>query len=245
MRRLLTFLIALSLTLATAARARAQTQNPPAADQPVIVAQGEALLMLPPDRAYVTIAAEGRAQKSPDAQRLATAAMTSVQNAIKGLGLPADVIRTTSYTVQPQYDFANNRQTFREYLARNVIEVRIDDLSKLADVIDAAGTSGATSVSSLRFDLKNRSAAELDALRRAVRDAQARAQAIADGAGRQLGPIVRVQEQRSSSASPVFRNAEAAGAGGGGRGGAAFTTPLEPGEIQVRATVTLTVGIKP
>ena len=221
---------------------QAQSQSTPAADQPVIVAQGEALLMMAPDRAYVTIAAEGRAQKSPDAQKLAATAMTSVQTSLKGLGLAADMIRTTSYTVQPQYDYANNRQTFREYLARNVIEVRVDDLARLADVIDAAGTSGATSVSSLRFDLKNRNTAELDALRRAVRDASARATAIAEGAGKSLGPIIRLQEQRSSSASPVFQGQ--VGAGGGGRGGSGLTTPIEPGEIQVRATVTLTVAIR-
>jgi uncharacterized protein YggE len=220
---------------------QAQSQSSPVAEQPVIVAQGEALLMMTPDRAYVTIAAEGRAQKSPDAQRLAAAAMTSVQASLKSLGLAADMIRTTSYTVQPQYDYANNRQTFREYLARNVIEVRVDDLARLADVIDAAGTSGATSVSSLRFDLKNRNTAELDALRRAVRDASARATAIAEGAGKSLGPVIRLQEQRSSSASPVFQGQAG---GGGGRGGSGLTTPIEPGEIQVRATVTLTVAIR-
>jgi uncharacterized protein YggE len=219
---------------------QAQAQSTPSSDQPVIVAQGEALLMLPPDRAYVSIASEGHAQKSPDAQRQAAAAMTSVEAELKRLGVAADMMRTTSYTVQPQYDYANNRQTFREYLARNVIEVRVDDLAKLADIIDAAGTSGATSVSGLRFDLKNRSTAELDALRRAVRDANARALAIAEGANKTLGPIIRLQEQRSSSPSPVFQG-QMAGGGGGGRSGG---TPIEPGEIQVRATVTLTVAIK-
>ena len=238
MRRLAAVMVVTAIAVLSSGSLRAQQQST-AAEPPVIVAQGEALLMLQPDRAYVTFAAEGRAVKSPDAQRQAAAAMTSLQAALKTLGLAGDVIRTTSYTVQPQYDFANNRQTFREYLARNVIEVRVDDLAKLADVIDAGGTSGATSVSGLRFDLKNRSTAELDALRRAVRDATARATAIAEGAGKSIGPIVRLQEQRSSSASPVFQMQ--AGAGGGGRGGG---TPIEPGEIQVRATVTLTVAIK-
>ena len=240
MRRAATVLGMAMIAALSSGDLRAQAQTVPTADQPVIVAQGEALLMLPPDRAYVTIAAEGHAQKSPDAQRQAAAAMTSVQGALKALGLAGEMIRTTAYNVQPQYDYANNRQTFREYLARNVVEVRVDDLSKLADVIDAAGTSGATSVSGLRFDLKNRSAAELDALRRAVRDASARAAAIAEGANKTLGPIVRMQEQRSSSPSPVFQMGQGAG-GGGGRGGG---TPIEPGEIQVRATVTLTVAIK-
>lgn len=242
MQRISTFLGVVGVAVLSSGVPYAQSQSAPVSDSPVIVAQGEALLMLPPDRAYVSIAAEGHAQKSPDAQRQAAAAMSSVEAELKRLGLTAEMMRTTSYTVSPQYDYANNRQTFREYLARNVVEVRVDDLAKLADIIDAAGTSGATSVSSLRFDLKNRTSAELDALRRAVRDANARALAIAEGAGKTLGPIVRLQEQRSSTPSPVFQGQMGGmGGGGGGRGGG---TPIEPGEIQVRATVTLTVAIK-
>jgi uncharacterized protein YggE len=212
-------------------------QTPAAPEPPVIVAQGEAILMLPPDRAYAQIAAEARADKIKDAQRMAAMSMSTVQMAIKGVGVPADTIRTLSFSVQPWYE--NGRM--RGHVARNVIEVRVDDLTKLGDIIDAAGATNEGAVSSVRFDLKNRSAAELDALRRAVRDANERAKAIAEGAGQTLGAIVRVQEQRSSSASPVFR---AATGGGGGRGGGFAETPIEPGEIQVRATVVLTVGVK-
>ncbi len=228
------------VTLGAARLAWAQTAPPfQAGDAPVIVAQGESILMLPPDRAYVQIGAEGRATRPAEAQRLAAAAMTSVQAALKALGIPAEAIRTSSYTVQPHYDYQGGRQTFRDYLARNVIEVRVDDLARLPEVIDAAGTSGAATVNSLRFDLKNRDAAEQDALRRAVRDATDRARAIAEGAGKTLGPVLRLEEQRSSSASPVFRMSESVAASGRGGG-----TPIEPGEIQVRATVTLTAAIR-
>ena len=236
--------LALSLAIAVVApaSARAQGAGQTSTGDPVIVAQGEALLMLPPDRAYVQIGAEGRAQKPAEAQKLAAAAMATVQATLKSVGIATEAIRTAAYTVQPQYDYNAGRQTFRDYLARNVIEVRVDDLARLTDVIDAAGTSGAATVASLRFDLKDRATPERDALRRAVRDATARAQAIAEGAGRTLGPIQRIQEQRTSSASPVFRAEALVGGAAGGRGGGG--TPIEPGEIQVRAQVTLTASIK-
>jgi len=219
----------------------ASAQTPPQQES-VIVAQGEAVLTVAPDRAFVSIAAEGRAQKTADAQQISAQAMTSVQNALKRLGLPADAIKTTGYIVQPEYDYNQGRQTFRDYLARNTIEVRVDDISKLADVIDASGSSGAASMSSLRFDVKNRSAVELDALKKAVQDATQRAQAIAAGAGKTVGNIVRIQEQRVSGPSAV--RYDMAG-GGGGRGGlAAVSTPVTPGEIELRAIVMLTVAIK-
>jgi len=220
--------------------AAAQTPAPPA--ESVIVAQGEASLTVPPDRAYVQIAAEGRAQKTADAQQTAAQAMMSVQNALKRAGLASDAIRTTGYILQPEYDYNQGRQSFRDYLARNTIEVRVDDISKLADVIDASGASGAASMSGLRFDLKNRSTVERDALSRAVKDATERAQAIAAGAGKAVGNIVRIQEQRVSSASPM--RYDMMGAGGGRAGQAQISTPVTPGEIEVRAIVMLTVAIK-
>jgi len=220
----------------------ASAQTPPAQAEPVIVAQGEAILTVPPDRAFVSIAAEGRAQKTADAQQIAAQAMTSVQSALKRLGLPADAIKTTGYIVQPEYDYNQGRQSFRDYLARNTIEVRVDDISKLADVIDTTGASGAASMSSLRFDVKNRDAVERDALKKAVQDATERAQAIAAGAGKSVGNIVRIQEQRVSGPSAV--RYDIAG-GGGGRGGLAqVSTPVTPGEIELRAIVMLTVAIR-
>jgi len=229
--------MALVLVLVNPSTARSQTGP---ADRRVIVAQGDSILMLPPDRAFVHISAEGRASKPADAQRLAAKAMASVQAALKAAGIDTVMFRTAAYSLQPQYDYNAGRTTFREYLARNVIEVRVDDLSRLPNVLDAAGSSSPVSVSSLRFDLKNRGPAELDALQRAVRDANARANAIAQGAGKTLGPIVRLQEHRTSSGSPVFQS-EARLMGVGGPGS---PTPVEPGEIQVRAQVTITVALR-
>jgi len=217
----------------------AQTVQPN--DGPSIVTQGETMLMKAPDRAWVQIGAEGRAAKPADAQRIAAEAMTSVQAALRQLGFGADVLRTTGYTLQPEYDFGNGKQTFRDYVARNQIEVRVDDLKRLPEVLDSAGTSGAASVAGLRFDLKDRTSSELEALRLAVKDATGRAEAIAAGAGRRLGPIIRLQEQRNTMPSPIYRSEAAMVAGGMA---ARAPTPIEAGEIQVTATVTLTVGLQ-
>jgi len=224
------------LALASVPRAQGQEGTPSA---PVIVTTGEAVLTVAPDRAFLQIAAEGRASKAADAQRLAADAMTSLQAALKGLGLPADAVKTTGYTLAPENDYVNGRQTFKDYLARNQIEVRVDDLGRLSAIIDAAGASGASVVSGLRFDVKNRESVEQAALKQAVADAMARATAIAAGANRTVGGIVRIVEQRMTQ--PVYRAFDSIASAG--RGGGA-PTPVEPGEVEVRAQVSLTVAIK-
>jgi uncharacterized protein YggE len=204
----------------------------------VVVAAGEAVVKRAPDRAFVSIAAESRARTSRDAQRLNAEAMTAVLAKLKSSGVPSDGIETTGYDIQPEFDYANGKQTLRGYVARNSIEVRVDDLPKLGDILDIAVGAGATSVAGVRFDLKDRAGAEREALQHAVEDARARANAAAAGAGLKVDRIVRIEEHRTNLMPPprpmVAMRAEAQ----------APTTPVVAGELEIRASVVLTASIR-
>jgi len=236
MRRV-TYLAVVMLSLAMPALAQ---DTGDIAKQPVLVTHGQASVKRAPDQAWVSIAAESRASASADAQRLNAEAMQAVTAALAKTGLPADAIRTTGYSLQPEIEYNNGRGRVRGYVARNQVEVRVDDLKKLSAVIDAAGASGATSMAGLRFDLADRATVEREALRLAVQDAMTRARAMASGAGVNVGSIVRIDDQYQAS-PPVY----AMGAGGGARGmAAAVETPISAGELEIRAQVTLTVAIR-
>jgi uncharacterized protein YggE len=209
--------------------------------EPVIVTRGQASVKRAPDQAWVSIAAESRATASAEAQRLAAEAMTAVTAALAKTGLSGDAIRTTGYSLQPDMEYVNGRSRVRGYIARNQLEARVDDLRKLSSVLDAAGSSGATSIAGLRFDIKDRTTVEREALRLAVQDAMARAAAIAGGAGAKLGPIVRIDEQ-SDQSPPIYAMKTMSMTAGGGGGG--VETPISPGELEIRAQVMLTVGIR-
>ena len=227
------------LVLALSAPALAQQTTTPF--PAVIVTNGEGLVKRAPDRAWVTIGAESRARTAQEAQRLNTDAMTAVVEKIRASGVPADAIQTTGYNLQPEFDYANGKQTLRGYVARNQVQVRVDALDKTGDVITAAVATGATNVSGVRFDLKDRDAVERDALRLAVQDARGRANYAATGAGVTIDRIIRVEEQRDMADGPrpmpmnmAMMESRAAQS----------AVPVEAGEIEVRARVTLTVAIK-
>ena len=231
MRRAAFLLIASSLFAAPVL-----AQQPPPQGPPVIVTRGEASIKRAPDQAWVSIAAETRATTAAEAQKTAAEAMKSVQSALAKAGLPADAIRTTGYSLQPDMQYTDGRARVRGYIVRNQIEVRVDDLQKLSAVIDAAGGSGATSMSGLRFDLKDRASAERDALTQAVRDALGRARALAAGGSVTLGTILRIDEAADVRPPvPMYTMARAEGM--------AAQTPVSPGEIEITASVTLTVRI--
>jgi uncharacterized protein YggE len=225
----------LSLSMVSAASA----QTPPASEPPVVVTMGEGSVKRAPDRAWVTIAAESRAKTPAEVQKLNADAMSAVMQKIKGMGLPAEAVRTAAYELRPEFDYANNRQTLRGYVARNAVEVRVDDLPKLGEVLDVAVTAGATSVSGIRFDLKDRASAEQMALQRAVADARAQADTAAQAAGMKVERVVRLEVHRDASMPPprpmVAMRAEMA---------MSAEPPMAPGELEIKATVTLTASIR-
>jgi uncharacterized protein YggE len=224
--------LALCLFPLSAAEAQAPPPGPP-----VIVTSGEAVIKRAPDQAWVSIAAESRAATPAEAQRMAAEAMTSVQAAVRKAGLPESAIRTTGYSLQPDIQYQDGRSRVRGYIARNQIDVQVDDLAKLGPVIDAAGSGGATSMAGLRFDVKDRAGVEREALRMAVEDAMGRARALAAGANASVGDILRIDEQRDLSRPIPMTAMRAVQAG-------AESTPITPGEIDIEARVTLTVRIR-
>jgi hypothetical protein len=229
--------VAASLLAATVpAFAQAPPAPPP---QPTIVTRGQAIVTARPDRAFVTIAAESRARVSADAQKQNAAAMTAVLQKIEQAGVPKDAIQTTGYDLRPEFDYANGKQTFRSFLARNTVEVRLDEIDRVGTVIDAAAAGGATTITGVRFDVRDRAALERTALRQAVADARARADAAAAGAGATIDRVIRVEEDGVpfEPPRPMMRMAEAIVAGN-------VPTPVEPSTIEIHARVTLTVSIR-
>lgn len=225
-------------TIAASALAQPPVQGPAT---PVVVTTGEATVKRAPDRAWVTIAAESRARTPREAQKMNTDAMSAVMTRLTGTGLPADAVRTTTYDLQPEFDYRDGRQTLRGYVARNGIEVRVDQIGRIGEILDLAVGAGATNVSGVRFDLKDRDAAEREALTQAVGDARARADAAAKGVGMRVERVLRIEEGRGREPGPEpFRMA----APREGITVAATPVPITPGELEITAVVTLTAAIR-
>lgn len=206
----------------------------------VVITQGEGVVRRAPDRAFTTVTAESRARQPKLAQQANATAMTAVLERLKALGFAGDAVRTVSFGVEPEYDWSARKQVLTGYVARNVVEVRIDDLSRVGEVVDAAVESGATQVSNVRFTLKDMASVEREALSLASADALARARALADGVARTVDRVVRLDEVGEAAPGPVMMRMGAQMAAAE----AAPATPVAAGEIEVRSRVTLTAVLK-
>lgn len=227
-----TLSIALFSLLLSTFSAFAQTAEPSQ-----IVVSGEGVVKATPDQAWISIGAESRSKLSKDAQQRNAEAMTAVMQKIAAFGIMKDAIKTTAIDLQMEFDYANGKQTPRGYVARNTVEVRVDELPKLGDVLDAVVNSGATNLHGVRFDVKQRDQLEAAALQMAVKNASAKAQAIAQGSNRAVDRILKIEEVSSGGGPvPMMRQMAMARAD--------TATPVEAGELEIRAQVRLVVAIK-
>jgi uncharacterized protein YggE len=113
--------------------------------------------------------------------------------------------------------------------------VTLGDLTEAGKLIDLATQGGANQIQRLQFSLKDEKPARAQALRQASLEARANADAMAAALGLKLGPVLLIEQVGSEPIRPrMAAMAELAGA----------RTPVEPGAVEVHASITLTVLIQ-
>lgn len=203
---------------------------------PSINTTGEAVVTARPDRARIDIGVVTQADNSRNAVEQNAQKLEATLAALrKLLGANAD-IKTVSYSVQPNYRYPpqGGEPTIEGYTATNIVRVTLDDLTKVGEVIDTATQAGANRIQSLQFTVKDDEALQAQALREAALKARKKADAIAGALGLSIVRVLSVTE----SGSPAFPVRDVAYAR------AEASTPIEPGTIEVRATVTLSVEVR-
>jgi uncharacterized protein len=217
-------------------RAAAQEAHQP---PPSIQVTGEAAVTVQPDRAQIEIGVVTQAGKSEAAASQNAQRLEKVLADLRAAVGPQGKVQTVGYSLRPDYRYPGQggEPTISGYTATNVVQVTLDDLTRVARAIDAATASGANRIQSLRFELKD----EAPVLAQALREAAVRARAKADALAAALNlQIVRVLSVSEAGGSPVpmrdvmFARAEAAPA----------PTPIEPGSVEIRASVNLVVEVR-
>jgi uncharacterized protein YggE len=162
--------------------------------------------------------------------------MTKVQEALTGQGIDAADMQTVNFNVYTQdvYDPQTNLPTGeRLYHVQNFLNVKVRDISKIGAVIDAGLAAGANNVSGLYFSVEDTKALEDEARTKAIEDARARAQALADGFGVKLGDPIIISEGVTSGGLPPYIPFAQDGRG-------AASVPISPGTTSVTVQINVT-----
>lgn len=218
----------LALIALTTLRAPAQI----AGRRPSVRAVGQASVFVPPDQVKVDASIVTQGVSAQDAASQNSVQVAAVIAALsKVLGPSAD-IKTVNYFVGPVYKYpaGGGPATIAGYTASMTVEVTLGTISMTGLVIDTATQAGATSIGSLQFSLKDPEPARLQALRMASMQAKSHADAIAGGLGRTVGAAISLQEGSAVSVQPMAA---------GTAGAPATATTVQPGLIEVQASVVL------
>lgn len=192
-----------------------------------ITVQGTASVASTPDRAELSFGVESQAETARAALSANAAEMRKVIAAVKAAG--GANVTTQSVSLSPRYNERNEVQTFA---ATNTVSATTA-IAKAGSLIDAAVAAGANQVYGPSLTVTDQSERYRQALRAAVADARASAQALAAAANLSLGRVTAIVESGSSPQPFAVAN-QAMEAG---------STPIEPGTQQTTAVVTVTFSV--
>jgi uncharacterized protein YggE len=146
----------------------------------------------------VTQAADANAAMRANAQRMA-----AVIAALRQAGIAERDIQTSNINVEPQYrDGPNQKPTISGYQVTNTVRVRLHDLARVGDVLDALVRQGANQIEGPGFTLDKPDAALDEARTDAIGHAKARADLYAAATGLKVRRIVSISESGEMRAPP-------------------------------------------
>jgi uncharacterized protein YggE len=214
--------------VALAAQAQVATRG-----VPFIRATGTASVSIQPDTAKIDLAVTTQASTAQQASSQNATQTSAVIAALQQLlGAGAD-IKTLSYSVSPVYTYPQNAPpNLVGFTVTNSLVVTVSDLTSVGKVVDTAVAAGATSIQGLTFTLKDDTMARQQALRLAAGQAMTDANAIASGLSVHLGAVLSAIEGTATT-TPVV----------GAAPGASASTPVQPGNLTIQATVTVDMQV--
>ncbi len=197
-------------------------------------ATGEGKVAAVPNMATISFAVTKNAGTVAEAQEGTNSTIQKVMDGMKKLGISDKDIKTTNYSVSPNYQLGSSQ--ISGYTVTQSVDVKVSPLDKVNQALDAVTANGANVVGQVNFgfDEKTQQKLEDQARQEAVADAKAKAESLAKAAGIHLGKVVDVEE--SGNPMPIIRPMALEKAAG-----SLDTTPtnVTPGENSIETSVTL------
>jgi hypothetical protein len=213
-----------------------------AAEVITVVGQGYANVV--PDLARISLGVETKGDTVRGAVDDNAAKMTAILEALEKAGIAEKDIQTSNFSIQqernaemmPRVEGIETEEATPTYRVSNMVTITVRDLEMIGDVLDTALEAGVNNMWGISFSTDDPAAGLEDARVKAIEDAQARAEALAELTGVQLGPVMSVSEVVGGGVSPVAVVLEKALVSGAG--------PVSPGELQVSYNVQVSYFIE-
>lgn len=216
---------------------------PPASAQEArtieVTGSGEAHVA--PDVASLNLAIETHAPTAQQSAGQNAALAKKIVDALTAKLQGKGKVWTGGYSLYPEYNEPrpNEKAVVTGYRAENSITVETGEIGMLGALIDTAIEAGANRINFLNFTLRDESQARSQAIALAAKDAQAQADSLAKSLGVKLGPVVKATTEAEARPMPMMRMTAMAM-----NSSMSAPTPVQPNEVTVPATVSITYQIE-
>lgn len=136
-----------------------------------------------------------------EAQKLTNQTISKILNDLKSLKIDPKNIKTSNYSIYPQYSYVSNSQVPSAYSVTQNITLKIMPIDKAGQVIDIATKNGANMLGTVTFVFSNKLQNNLEEKARimAIDEAKQKAYAMTKETGIKLGKIINVEEVNSNN----------------------------------------------
>ncbi|MDB5254571.1 MAG: hypothetical protein JWL80_637 [Parcubacteria group bacterium] len=204
-----------------------------------------------PDVAAFSFSVSADAKNVADAQTSVTTKMNAIVDALKAMNVDEKDIQTNDYSINPKYIYQSSvctvnscppsRQIADGYTVIHGVMVKVRKTDDAGKALAAVGDKGATNVSGLSFTTNDPNQGLNEARAKAIDDAKAKAEALADQLGVRLVRVVGYYDT-ASSPYPMYDSAV------GGQANLMKVTAVAPslpvGQNKITANVTVNYEIR-
>jgi len=178
---------------------------------------GEGKIEVSPDTAYVdagiTVDNRGTVKEVQDTINTIN---NKIVNALRDMGIEKADIKTSNYSVYPNYKYENNVNSISGYNGNATVEVKVRDTQMVSQVISTVTEAGANQIQGVRFSIDKPETYREEAREKAIENAKKQAQNLAKNLGIKIGKIINIVESSENQPIPIYKSyAEGLGGGGG------------------------------
>lgn len=204
-----------------------------------ISVSGQGKVYAKPDVAVLVLGVENRGAKISDIVKDNTDKMNKIIKDVKDSGVDEKDIQTTQYTITPEYNWTERGgRIFVGYVLTQQITVKIRDFEKVGSILDKATTDGANAIGDLQFTIDDTEQVRAQARAKAIEQAKEKAKTLASQSGLKIVKLINVSEG-GYYPQPIY------GKGGGVATESASAVPqIQPGQMEIDSTVTLTYRVR-
>ncbi len=190
---------------------------------------GEAKMEVVPDTAYVNLSITTQGSQVSQVREKIDKVNDALIKELKQLGIKKEEIKTTNYSVYPNYDYTSG-QKIVDYTGTVSLQVKIKNFSLIPNVLERAEKVGFNQIGGVNFTVDQPEVYREKVREKAIENARKQASKLAKSLGIKLGRITNIVE---SSPKESIEYQRTVGAGGP-------SSPIvEPGTETIYATVTL------